>query len=416
MLAKNSLATVPRVLIFVGFIALCAASALAQTPPTLNDQLQFGDVFATMNVDTRGATGTGAGASSSATAIGNTASAANLTGPLALRSRQTFSGAANATATLTADDACCYAIAVANAQGNALQAQHDGGAATVDAVQTADGGDVSTLARARIRNTSQFSVAAISAQNNAATASSNGALNATLAQTSSASAYAVADADACCSGLTVASAGSSINTWSGETHTSTSRTDITQTSTGATSSAAVDAFQVTAVDATAAANASGNSATLASEWGYADLRANQNNQTAIAADARLQLGSWTGTGTASAYGVGNAVLATNVGSDLNVDITQINSGGVSATAAFTGGTAGADSGLAVLSTAAIGNAATAWACSACGQASAYGSVNQTNGGTITSTGAMTTTGAQGAIGSASAIGNSASFVTTTKPN
>jgi hypothetical protein len=416
MLMKKPLRTVPRVLIFVGFVALCAVSAFAQTPPTLNDQLQFGDVFATMAVDTRGSTQTGSGASSSATAIGNTASAANLTGPLALRSRQTFSGAANATATLTADDACCYAAAVATTQGNALEAQHVGGAATLDARQTADGGDVSTLARANIRNTSQFSVAATSAQNNAATASSNGAMNASIDQNSSASAYAVADADACCSGLTVASAGSSINAFSGEAHTSTTRTDVTQTSTGANSRAAVDAFQMTAVDATAAANASGNSATFASEWGYADVHAIQDNRTAIAADARLQLGSWTGTGTASAYGVGNAVLATNIGSDLNVDVMQLNSGGVSATAAFTGGATGVDSGLAVLSTAAIGNAATAWACSTCGQASAYGSVNQTNGGAITSTGAVTTTGAMGVVGSASAIGNSASFVTTTRQN
>lgn len=421
-MSPASLKSVPRVLIFVGFVALCAASAFAQsspagpTPQTNNDQLQYGDVFANMHVDMRGSTQTGGGASSSATAIGNTASAANLAGPLALRSRQTFSGAAFGTATLTADDACCYAVAVANAQGNALEAQHDGGASAIDAHQLADGGDVSARASATIRNTSQLSVAATAALNNAATSSRNGAMDANIDQNAGASSYAVADSDACCSGLTVASAGASINAYSGTAYTSTTRTTITQTSTGAESRASVDAFQMTAIDATAAANASGNSATLDSQWGYAELHADQDNRTEIAADARLTLGSWTGTGTASAYGVGNAVLATNVGSDLNVDINQINSGGVSANAVFTGGAAGIDSNLAVLSTAAIGNAATAWVCSACGSASAYGSVNQINGGTITATGTMSTTGALGTVGSASAIGNSASFVSTTRQN
>jgi hypothetical protein len=64
-------------------------------------------------VDMRCATQTGTGVSSSVTGIGKVPSAINLTGPLALRSRQTFCGAANASATLTADDACCYTAAIA---------------------------------------------------------------------------------------------------------------------------------------------------------------------------------------------------------------------------------------------------------------------------------------------------------------
>lgn len=414
-----SFSVIPRTLIFVGVVALFAASAFAQTttPQTLNNQLQFGDVFATMTVDARGAsTGTNSGASSSATAVGNTATAANMTGPLNLRSRQTFSGAVGASATLTAGDVCCYAVATSNAQGNALEAQHDGGASTIDAQQLADGGDAQANTRVDIGRTSQLSAAATASLNNIATSSKNGSMDAQLAQNSGASSFATVDADACCSGLTAAAATSLINAYSGTAQTSTTRTALTQTSTGATSRAMVDAYQVSAADVTAAASANGNSATLASQWGYAQLDARQTNQTAIEADARLTLGSWTGTAAVSGSGVGNGVLASNIGSDLMVDINQINSGGVSSSAQFTGGASGVDSGLAIASSAAIGNAATAWTCSACGAASAYGSVNQTNGGAIAATGSMQTLGATGSVGSASAVGNAASFVSTTRQN
>jgi hypothetical protein len=400
--------------------AMLAAPAMAQTttPQTDNDQNQYGDVTATMTVDSRGqSTGTNSGISSSATAVGNTASAANLTGPLRLRSRQTFSGAAISNSTALADDACCYAVSVATAQGNAIEAQSVGGATAHDIVQTADGGDVSATAQANIRMTSQLSVVASSALNNAATRHENGTQDVAVTQTASASAYSAVDADACCTGATVAAASSSINAWSGEASTATTRAVVTQASTGTNSRATVDSYQVQAAgDMTAAASAAANSATLASEFGYADLRARQTSSTNVAADTRLSAGTFNGAAVASAYGVGNSVLATNVGSDLQVDIGQINTGGVSADAQFTGGTGGVASGTAIVTSAAIGNAATTWVCSYCGDSSAYGTVVQNNGGNITSTGTITATGAIGAIGSASAVGNSATYVTTSRQN
>lgn len=406
-----------RSVLLAGLFAAMAAPALAQTTPpqTSNDQNQSGDLRATMTVDNRQGGGSGS-VSSSALAAGNTTSAANLTGGLNLRSRQTFSGSAFATANALADDACCHAVSVANAQGNALEAQSVGGASTHDLQQLADGGDVSSAATVNIRSSQNISASANSALNNAATRTETGSHDLTLTQDSGASAYAAVDVDACCSGQTVASASSSINAWSAEARTATTRSAVNQTSSGAASQAAVDVYQVQGYEITAAATAAANSATLDSEYGYAELRARQNSSTNVQADTRLQLNSWQGNAVSSAYGVGNAVLATNVGSDLNVDINQVNTGGVSASASFTGGTGGVQSGVAILNSAAIGNASTTWVCSVCGDASAYGSVIQNNAGAITSTGTITTLGATGAVGSASAVGNSSTWVTTQRQN
>ncbi len=60
---------------------------------------------------------------------------------------------------------------------------------------------------------------------------------------------------------------------------------------------------------------------------------------------------------ASAYGVGNATLATNVGSDMVVDLEQVNTGGVDANAQFAGLIVN-DGGEVLVSSTAIGNAFT----------------------------------------------------------
>ncbi|MDZ4761453.1 MAG: holdfast anchor protein HfaD [Alphaproteobacteria bacterium] len=395
-------------------IALVAGPAGAQTaniPTALNDQLQWGDVFATMNVVSRH--GGRQGATSTATAVGNTVSGANLAGGLDARSRQTMSGATGAIAVLGADDACCLAVAAASAQANAAQAQTVGGDIRLDLGQTADGGDVSSLAHVNLRNTSALSASASSAVNNAVASAGHGTMNAMLRQDSAVSSSAVTDVDACCTAGTVAGATASANTFGISAYTATTHADYTQNSTGATSSAAVDVYQYQGYGVTAASVAAANSATIASQHGYASLRGRQNSETAVRAETRVTLASWRDTAVSSAYAVGNATLATNVGSDLLVDVGQFNSGGVAADASFTGGTAGLESGLAVVSATAIGNAFTGYVCSYCGDANVSGSVSQVNGGAVTSTGTISTTGAGGVIGSATAIGNSATFITTT---
>ena len=163
---------------------------------------------------------------------------------------------------------------------------------------------------------------------------------------------------------------------------------------------------------TAATTAAANSASIANAWGYAQIRGRQNSSTDVKADTRVTLPDFSGTTSISAYGVGNSTLATNVGSDMVVDVAQLNTGGVDANAQFTG--TSYDHGDVVLASTAIGNGFTGYVCSQCGDAALTGTVSQTNGGNIVSTGSINANGAGVIIGSASAIGNSATFITTQK--
>src|SRR5262249_52174884 len=138
----------------------------------------------------------------------------------------------------------------------------------------------------------------------------------------------------------------------------------------------------------------------------------QEADTHVHAEARATLTSWDGEAVASAYATGNTTLATNIGSDLLVDVGQINTGGVDAFTQFAGG-AGGPTPDALLHATAIGNSFTGYVCSQCADAAAGGTVNQVNGGNVTATGSASATSSGAVFGTASAIGNSSTFITTT---
>ena len=388
-----------------------AAPAMAQTTATaLNGQLNWGDVVADITV----VTNSGAqDATTAATAAGNSVSGANMAGGFDAESDQTNSGATFAHATLQGGNVR-DGLVMATAQGNAGQAQTVGGDLNIRASQTADGGDVLASARASIANGQTLSAVASAASNNAALAADHGDMNIAMTQSASNSAYAVTDVDACCVGRTVAGASSAINAYGSSSTTSTVYADYTQTSTGAQSQAATDVYQYRGYDVTAASTAAANSATINNEWGYAQIRGRQSSATNVSADTRVTLGSWDGTAAVSAYGVGNATLATNVGSDLVLDVTQLNTGGVDANAQFNAGSG--NGGDVVVASTAIGNAVTGYVCSQCGDAALSATTSQTNGGNITSTGSISVNGAGAIYGSASAIGNAATFITSKRGN
>ncbi len=404
----------------LGFVlaGLLSPRSDAQAPPatsqTISDQLQWGDVFADLVVDVRGQPP--GGAEAGALAAGNTLSAANLAGSLGLRSRQTMSGATRAYTTLLADVACCHAIADAAAQGNALEAQTRDGDLDVDADQVADGGDVVAQALLAIDSSQLMSSSASAAANNAAMSAERGNLLAALRQSSSASVFATAEADACCAGEGYTFAGASANAFSATGSTTTLSATFDQQSMGAAVQAAVDHYQRTGFVVSAATTASGNSATFANEYGYTAIAGTQANASAISATTLVTLDSWADWVLASSYGVGNAMLLTNLGADVRADAVQTNTGAVDAQASLAGGSASADNGAAILSSSAIGNAFTAYVCSSCGQASIGGSITQANGGDVRATGSIIVQAGGGVTGSASAIGNSASFITSSRQN
>lgn len=390
-----------------GLAALLAAPAIAQNTSTvLNGQLQWGDVVSTMNVVSRNGAQS---VSAASTAVGNSVSAANLSGDLDAQSEQTMLGSALATAIIDADNAGA-ATAIATAQGNSGEAQTEQGNLNLIAAQTSDGGDALARARVAVANSQTLSAGSSAAANNFATGADHGDLNVQLAQEASNSSYAITDVDACCTGTTVAGSSSAINTYGSSSTTSTVDARYTQTATGGESRATTDVYQYRAYDITAASTAAANSASIANEWGYTSIRGRQTSSVDVAADTRVTVGTWSGTAVASAYGVGNTTLATNIGSDMVVDVAQINTGGVDANAQFTGSSS--DGGEVLVSSTAIGNAFTGYVCSQCGDAALSGTVNQINGGNITSTGTISANGASAIVGSTSAIGNSATFLTT----
>lgn len=385
-----------------------AAPALAQTSTALNGQIQWGDVVADINVVSQADAHS---TSAVATAAGNSVSGANITGGLDAESTQQMTGSTAATATLRTGNVT-DATALSTAQANSAQAQTVDGELKLKSYQSARGGDVNARTTVQTANARTISAASSAASNNLATAADHGDLDGDVEQFATNSVRAVTDVDACCSGRTVAGASSAVNAWSSESATSTVTAKYDQQSWGLASEATTDVYQYRAWDVAAATTAAANSASIANEWGYADIRGRQQSATDVKADTRVTLGGWSGTASVSAYGVGNTSLATNIGSDMVVDLAQINTGGVEASAQFSG--ASTDQGDVVLASTAIGNGFTGYVCSKCGDASLAGTVSQTNAGNVLSTGSITTNGAGMIVGSASAIGNSATFVTTEK--
>lgn len=391
--------------------AALAAPAFAQTttPTALNGQINLGDVTGFINVVVRD---NAQGGHAVATAAGNAVSGANLVGGLNAESDQRTYGIARSTAVLEGGD-MPEASAQSTAQGNTLQAQTVDGTLSLTAAQFAYA-DTYAVTRADIGNARTLAAASSAASNNAATAAEYGDIDLNLFQQSTSSATAYTDVDACCTGQTVAGASSAINAWSSSSTTSTVMAQYEQESYGARSEATTDVYQNQAYDVTAATTAAANSATMVNEWGYANLRGRQTSHTDVRADTRVTLPDFADYVAISSYGVGNATLATNVGSDMVIDLEQVNTGGVDSNAQFTG--TSSNEGDVVLATTAIGNAFTGYVCSECGDAALTGNVYQSNSGNIVSAGSITTSNSGVVIGSASAIGNSATFITTQRGN
>ena len=390
-----------------GLAFVLAAPALAQTSTALNGQIQWGDVLADINVVSQADVQS---ASAVATAAGNSVSGANITGDLDVESTQQMTGVTASSARLRTGTVHGDAVALSTAQANSAQAQTENGDLKFKSYQSARGGDVNAYTKVETGNARTISAASSAASNNLATSADHGDLDGDVEQFATNSVRAVTDVDACCTGRTVAGASAAVNAWSSASTTSTVNAKYDQQTWGPESQATTDVYQYRAWDVTAATTAAANSAAINNEWGYANIRGRQTSATDVKADTRVTLGGFSGTASVSAYGVGNSSVATNIGSDMALDVAQINTGGVEANAQFNG--ASSDGGEVILASTAIGNGFSGYVCSRCGDAGLAGTVSQTNAGNVVSTGSITTNGAGMVVGSASAIGNSATFVTT----
>jgi hypothetical protein len=153
-----------------------------------------------------------------------------------------------------------------------------------------------------------------------------------------------------------------------------------------------------------AATASGNNISASNDGGPLDMAARQKNTGYVRAQAVNSAYEF-GTNNAMAYGVGNSLAAGETGIELNLDISQMNSGGVDAIADVSGTT-----GYDAQSTAtAMGNAVTGYVCSSCGGSLGVNS-RQINNGDVTAASSVSIGGSNRSVtGVSTAVGNSATY-------
>lgn len=162
-----------------------------------------------------------------------------------------------------------------------------------------------------------------------------------------------------------------------------------------------------AQDITGQATVTGNNYSVTNE-GYVGAYVTQDNEAAIRSQVELSSYDF-GAATSSAYGVGNSVMAGAIGPALVMENTQLNTGaGVEVSATFTGN----DGYDAYVSSTAIGNAVTGYACSYCG-GDIYVTNSQTSSTPVGAYGGVNITGSNRSVQTLSAAtGNSATFYAT----
>lgn len=438
---------------------LFAGTATSQTATgsTLdNTQVQSGDMFSggVLSVVTA-ETATSTSTSSGNTLLGSVDNGANL----AMTSSQTTNGAGGVTrtnadgstyvdpnqvnATNTVTVGAGGTVGTINATTAAIGSSLDagitqGGTLTATVGQTAsgapihaesnitDGSDSTTSTDAKATNVYQ-STQAIA--NSAGFGSTDSTVNATVTQTSSATAesdaetnytYVGNNGDATVSSSTVlTSTAVGNNVTSVGVGNSSQTLNVTQSQTDGTVQGTQFAYLGSSQDSIVAATATANNFNATNEQGAFNVTTNQTNDAYVHAQA-VESSYEFGGASVSAYGVGNSTYAGNSGAGITLDNTQINgTGGVQSEASFTG-VSGYD---AQVASTAMGNAATGFSCAACGGGMTIRN-SQTNLGDVSSTASTSVSYDPANVGSGSgryigatstAVGNNASFYVT-QPN
>lgn len=183
--------------------------------------------------------------------------------------------------------------------------------------------------------------------------------------------------------------------------------EVRQRSSGAMVEADTGVWAGNGWNLAARAHAGGNQAAFYNQGGSLVTTTDQANSAMIRGEAELSSYDF-GKATAAAEAVANAVTVGNNDIYVDIDNTQLNTGGVEATASFAGQT-GYD---AYVGANAAGNSVTGYACAECG-----GDLNarnvQTNSGDVSAVANTTISGSgRNLIAGANAVGNTATFYVT----
>jgi hypothetical protein len=389
-------------------LAMAWTGTATSQSTVFNGQVQGGNVTASQQLDV---VTNSSDTTAVTTATGNSFVGSVVTGSLDVTSSQTGSGNVGASTVINvASDAGPTTQSATAATGNSGSAVILGGgglsgsflqtsaSATVDAesqlnaanAQTADAAfSVQDTGNGQVLGSTDSAIGASVSQSNASNVTANGGV--VFGDVTDQGSFTAVGA-----GNTLTSVGQGA---------SAQAIDVSQTNTGAVTQGAVFAnFGQSEITDTSAV-ATGNSATVTNTEGGLAVTTSQDNESFVHGQSVETSFDWGGA-TVSAEAVGNSAVAANVGPSLALNNTQLNGAqGVESSASFQGDT-GFD---AAVSSSAIGNSVTGFACSACGGVMNVTN-NQTNlGDAAASTQIGLTGSARSVSGAATAVGNSATF-------
>jgi hypothetical protein len=386
-------------------VAATSQAAAQDRQVILNNQLQLGDVIAGQTLVVEDV--------SQQVTVSNTATGNAISGSVEaaalLDSTQDMQGDASASTSLTLNgDTGGYVLSTTQAVGNSLGAHATGAALDVAVRQNVAPGEINastiiTGGDARLVGGGAVSAAAIG--NNTALGGTTASLTGTVDQASDATIratnfagtrYIPARAD-----FSTQAVANAVSTNSGLA--SNQVIDVRQRS-GGFVEADTSANAGNAWDLAGRAHATANQAVFANQGGSLVTRTNQDNAANVRAAARVTSFDY-GAANAYARGVANEVQVGNNDIYVEIDNTQINTGGVDVSAEFVG-TNGYD---AYVGADAVGNSVTGFACSDC-QGFIQATNNQTNVGNVSAV-ANTVVNNQGraVITGTNAVGNAATF-------
>jgi hypothetical protein len=387
---------------------LWCGAATSQSVVT-NDQVQLGDVFAeqTLNVvapsDQIVAVTNALGNGVTGTVDGNA---------LDLRSNQSLQANVRGSTTLNATDYTGAQAALATtATGNAGTANVvNGGSLTARFNQDVSGDQLVRAGTGILSpnaSATNISGSAQSVVNSVGFGADNGSnLHGTVNQTSTSSAEASTGVQLKYVSGSANFAGTTINNnvTAAGANGSSMDLNIKQSATGNHTQGTAFSSGGTMQSVNTAGTAIANNVSINNTGPGLNVVTDQNNTSYVRAQTDNNAYSF-GSVTAAAYGVGNSVLAGEVGGQLHLDNNQVEAGGVLAQATA-GGNTGYD--ISAQSTA-IGNAVTGYACSECGGVINVGN-RQTNSSNITSSSTINVGGSnRTATGISTAVGNTATF-------
>jgi len=397
--------------------ALLAAPAMAWEEGDDNpvsavviDQVQLGDVWSGMDVKAPGITHD---IVSTSTAVGNAAAGLVMSGDIDLDVNQQLDGNVDAENSIEGYRTGT-AIATTTAYGNSSTGGTWMGTNFYRAEQVSNG-DVSANTAVNLQGANQIATSTTAMANVSVPSDEYGTNRAFQIQESNGSVHAATDIDMCCTGTSgtfATTAGGNAVSSTGSTSTNFNGA-VQTTAAGEYIQAVTDVYMGDGHNVLAATTSFGNSATVHNEWGFATLGRDgselfQANESAIVSETYVTLDHWSGYASASAYGVGNSGLISNVGSDTGLYANQENTGNVYSAASLTGNSMVGGTGQ--VNATSIGNAVTANLCNTCsGDAVLQGGISQINSGSMYARGTAHTPYAGAIYGSATAVGNSATF-------